>query len=356
MTVDPIGFDPDRFSRLAPLQMRARYVMEGFLDGVHKSPFHGPSVEFSEYRDYQPGDDLRHVDWRLYARRDRLAVKRYEQETNARCYLLVDTSASMAYRGEGAWDSKLGAAKVLAAALAWILLRQGDAVGLMARGFGDSPARGVGPRARRVRGSRRGTGQHAENQQAGHLVYLPPSRVRSRLGELLGRLRQLETTPAPGPSSPAGEDPGSLASLLDACAHRLHRRSLVFVASDLLDPSEGVRRALERLRFDGHDCRILQVLDRDELELPFAEGAVLEDLETGLRRQVSTGARRRYLSRLRTFLEDWHALLRRLEIRHTLAVTDADPARALSRLLLPPGSRILAAEAEGHGDRAEGVG
>ena len=126
------GVRPELLARLQGLDWKARYVMEGFLSGVHGSPFHGPSVEFREYRDYQPGDDLRRVDWRLFARSDRLSVKRFEQETNARCYILCDTSASMAYRGSAAWGSKLECARVLALALGWLLLKQNDAVGLLA--------------------------------------------------------------------------------------------------------------------------------------------------------------------------------------------------------------------------------
>src|SRR5258707_3555916 len=124
-------FDPKVLAALAGLDFKARYVMEGFLSGLHDSPFHGFSVEFSDYRNYQPGDDLRHLDWRLFARNDRLCIKRYMQETNARFYVVCDTSASMNYRGPGAWGSKLECARVLAAALTWFLLRQNDAAGMV---------------------------------------------------------------------------------------------------------------------------------------------------------------------------------------------------------------------------------
>src|SRR5262249_17045350 len=113
------------------LQLKARYLVEGFLSGLHNSPFHGFSVEFSDYRRYQPGDDLRHLDWRLYARSDRFCIKQYMQETNVRFYILCDTSASMEYRGSAAWGSKLECAKVLSCALSWFLLKQNDAVGLV---------------------------------------------------------------------------------------------------------------------------------------------------------------------------------------------------------------------------------
>src|SRR5881628_3539229 len=125
------GFDPKVLAALEGLDFKARYVMEGFLSGLHDSPFHGFSVEFSDYRNYQPGDDLRHLDWRLYARSDRLCIKRYMQETNVRFYVVCDTSASMQYRGTTAWGSKLECARVLAAALTWFLLKQNDAAGMV---------------------------------------------------------------------------------------------------------------------------------------------------------------------------------------------------------------------------------
>src|SRR5256714_11964899 len=124
-------FDPNTLAGLEGFDLKARYVMEGFLSGLHESPFHGFSVEFSDYRNYQPGDDLRHLDWRLFARSDRLCIKRYMQETNARFYIICDTSASMDYRGAAAWGSKLDCARILAGALTWFLLKQNDAAGMV---------------------------------------------------------------------------------------------------------------------------------------------------------------------------------------------------------------------------------
>src|SRR5262245_59150729 len=124
--------DARKLASIPGLEWKARYVMEGFLPGLHGSPFHGASVEFRDYREYQPGDDPRRLDWRLYARNDRLYVRRYEQETNARAYLLCDASASMGYRGRRAWASKLEAAQVLALATGWMLIGQSDAVGCVA--------------------------------------------------------------------------------------------------------------------------------------------------------------------------------------------------------------------------------
>ena len=288
----PPRFDPRLLAALSGLQLKARYVMEGFLSGVHGSPFHGLSVEFSEYRDYQPGDDPRTIDWRFFARSDRLCVKRFEQETNARCYVACDTSGSMDYRGPRAWASKMEAARVLAAALASVLLRQNDAVGCL-------------------------------GLAGGALRFLPPSRIPGQLGRLLGRLEGF-----------APQGGAALADLLELSGRLLHRRSLVLIVSDLLEPSEGAARAFERLRFDGHECLVLQVLDPDEIDFPFAEGTILEDLETGRRREPRPGARERYLQRFAQAMEDWKALLRRLEVPHALVRTDEDPRRALMRLLV----------------------
>ena len=286
------SFDPKVLMRLSGLEWKARYVMEGFLSGLHGSPFHGLSVEFRDYRDYQPGDDLRRVDWRLYARSDRLSVKRFEQETNARCYLACDTSASMAYRGQRAWGSKMEAGRVLAAALCSLLLRQNDAVGCL-------------------------------GMAEGSLRFLPPSRIPGQLGRLLGRLSGF--TPGGGPA---------LEPLLSQASRLLHRRSLLLVVSDLLEPSEAAEPALERLRFDGHECLIVQVLDPDEIDFPFAEGTILEDLETGSRRETRPGARERYRRRFEDAMEGWKSLFRRLEVPHALVRTDEDPRRALTRLLV----------------------
>jgi uncharacterized protein (DUF58 family) len=270
--------------------------MEGFLGGLHGSPFHGPSVEFRDYRDYQPGDDLRRVDWRLYARSDRLSVKRYEQETNARCLLLCDTSASMAYRGRGAWGSKLDGARTLALALGWLLLRQGDAVGLLALGRGPG-----GPAVR----------------------YLPPSQKSHQAGRLLREMGRLV----------AGGG-AALPDLLDHAARILPRRGLIVLFTDLLEPAASLERGLARLRFAGHDCTCLQVLDGDEVDLPFADGLVLEDLETGERRHVDPGrARATYQARFRAFMDDHRRLLRDLEVPFGTIRTDEDPGRALARAI-----------------------
>jgi len=277
--------------------------MEGFLAGLHGSPFHGPSVEFKEYRDYRPGDDPRHLDWRLYARSDRLCIRRFEQETNLRGYLLLDTSASMAYRGARARQSKLECAQAVALAFGWALLRQNDAVGLLAQGPPEPGPRLDGRPPRR------------------EPRLLKPSQKPHQAGQLLRALGDLE---AVGGSLL----PDLLARAFAAAA----RRSLLIVVSDFLEPTRALENAFERARFEGHECLCLQVLDADELDFPFTGAHVFEDPETGERRRfVGEEARAQYQARLERFLREWRDLWIRLQVRSVLIRTDEDPASALAR-------------------------
>ena len=287
-------FDPKVLAALEGLDFKARYVMEGFLTGLHDSPFHGFSVEFSDYRNYQPGDDLRHLDWRLYARSDRLCVKRYMQETNARFYVICDTSASMRYRGSAAWASKLEVAKVLAAALTWFLLHQNDAAGMVTLS-------GANPIPEFIR----------------------PSQRPNQFGVMLRQLEGLQATGGP-----------SLGALLQHAVRLVHRRSVILFLSDLLEPSEEAAFGFKQLRFHGHEVIVFQVLDRDEVEFPFSEPRVFEDLETGTRRAVNPAAvRERYLARFGAFMEGYRQLFQSLEMPHCVVRTDTDPWQALALFL-----------------------
>jgi len=287
-------FDPKLLAALEGLDFKARYVMEGFLAGLHSSPFHGFSVEFSDYRDYQPGDDLRRLDWRLYARSDRLCIKRYMQETNVRFYVVCDASASMEYRGATAWASKLDCAKVLGAALTWFLLKQNDAAGMVTlSGQSEIPE------------------------------YIRPSQRSTQFGLMLRQIESLQ------PSGGA-----CLSSLLRHSARLVHRRSVILFFSDLLEPSKEVALGFKQLRFDGHEVIVFQVLDRDELEFPFAEPKVFEDLETGVRRVVTPAmARTKYLERFNEFMHAHYELFRQLEIPYCLVRTDQNPWQALALFL-----------------------
>ena len=279
---------------LEGLDFKARYVMEGFLSGLHDSPFHGFSVEFSDYRNYQPGDDLRHLDWRLYARSDRLCIKRYMQETNVRFYLVCDTSASMRYRGASSWGSKLECAKVLGAALTWFLLKQNDAAGMITM-----------------------SGEREVPE------FIRPSQRPNQFGLML---RQLELLDASGGVC--------LSRLLQHTIRLIHRRSVILLFSDLLEPSEEVALGFKQLRFHGHEVIVFQVLDPDEMEFPFTEPKLFEDLETGARRMVSpVAARQSYLARFNAFMEAHRQTFRGLEMSHCVVRTDENPWRALAHFL-----------------------
>ncbi len=247
---------PDALANVASMELRARLIVEGFLTGLHRSPFHGFSVEFAEHRAYAPGDELRHVDWKAFGRNDRLVVKRYEEETNLRQTVVLDTSASMRYAG-AAGVTKLTVAATLAAALHALMVRQRDATGLVA--FDQTV-----------------------------FQHLRPSATRAHLATLFATLDRLATRPPP----PAAET--GVAAALHDVAERIPRRGLVVVLSDLFDASGDARetvRALQHLRHRGHEVVVFHILDaatERRFELPDA-AVRLRDLETGEERTVLPG-------------------------------------------------------------------
>ena len=217
---------PEQLAGLGDLDFLARKLVEGFLLGLHRSPHRGFSAEFAELRGYQPGDDLRYIDWRMYARSDRFYVKQFEEETNLRAYLLLDGSGSMGWSSSpGRLPTKLWYGKLLAAALAHILLRQGDAVGLAT--FDE-----------RIR------------------THLPPRGGDRQQRELLTRLDGVEPQGETHPGDPLRE-----------IATRLTRRGMVVVISDLLTDPEPARRALQYLRHRGHQVLVLHLFDPGERDL-----------------------------------------------------------------------------------------
>jgi uncharacterized protein (DUF58 family) len=287
--------DPAALARLQNLELRARTVVEGALAGLHRSPHHGASVEFAEHKEYTAGDEIKHIDWKAYGKFDKYYVKRFEEETELRAYLLVDTSESMAYRGAG--GSKLDYARVLAASLAYLLLRQQDQVGMIAFGA-------------RLRG------------------YLPP---RARGGHLADLLLALDGLEANGPTD--------LARGLSYVSEVAQRRALVVVLSDLLDttPAEGrneVRHILRGLRARKHDVCVLHVLDRDELTLPFEGTTQFESMEDG-RRLLAEPAdvRRAYLDEVGRFVEGWRRGLAEGDVEYHLVDTSRAPADVLLEFL-----------------------
>jgi uncharacterized protein (DUF58 family) len=230
--------DPAILAKLGTMELKARTVVEGFLSGLHRSPYKGFSVEFAEYRQYMPGDDLSTLDWKVYARSDRHYVKKFEEATNLECHILLDLSASMAYRG-GAPMSKLEYGSVLAASLAFLMNRQRDATGLIA--FED------------------------------RIVFRMPARARpGHLHALLLALERLE----PGRRSDVGRP-------LHQLAEALTKRSMVVLISDMLDDPEPIVKGLRHLRFRGSDVVVFQVLDPSELTFPFRGPSRFRDVETG---------------------------------------------------------------------------
>jgi uncharacterized protein (DUF58 family) len=246
--------DPQALMRIKSLQMRARVAVEGFMRGIHRSPYHGFSVEFSEYREYSPGDDPRYLDWRLYARSDRYYVKRFEDETNLRCYLVLDTSRSMGYTS-GAY-SKSEYARTAAATIAYFLSTQRDAVGLLT--FEDRITE-----------------------------YLPP---RHRPGHLRRLMAALDREPQGRATN--------LAEPLEQIAATVRKRGLVILLSDLLAPIDSLRTRLGYLRSRGHDVIVLRILDPAEVQFAFTAPAMYHDLESGRELYVDPSAvRAEYLRR-----------------------------------------------------------
>lgn len=257
---------PEILSKIGGLELRARTVVEGIVSGMHRSPYHGYSVEFAQHREYVPGDDLRRLDWRVYGKSDRYYVKQYEEETNLRAHLLLDCSASMRYpehdRATGRMN-KFEYAATLAASLAYLLVHQQDAVGLLL----------------------------FDNQMRANLPAL------SNYAHLQSILTQLEMARL--------ESPTDATAAFAQLGTQLHRRSLVILISDLLADAEEVIRGIERLRHGNHEVIVMHVLDQDEREFPFLDNTLFEGLEApDLQLMADPQAlRAAYLEALEAFLE-----------------------------------------------------
>jgi uncharacterized protein (DUF58 family) len=230
--------DPKTIARLKNIDLKARLVVEGFLTGLHRSPYHGFSVEFAEHRQYHPGDDTRHLDWKVLGRSDRYFIKQFEEETNLRCIIAVDKSASMKYASPGN-ISKFEYSIYLAAAISYLLLKQRDGVGLAL---------------------------YDMNLRS----YLPPKSKQTYLNEILKTLDN--TVPS---------DQTGTAKALDELAERIKRRGLVVIISDFLDDETSVLNALKHFRHRNNEVIAFQILDPRELDLKLGIAANLKDIETG---------------------------------------------------------------------------
>ena len=228
-------FDPKVLAGISDLYLRARWVVEGMMSGIHRSRSKGFSVEFEQHREYSPGDEIRRIDWKALGRFDRYFVKEYEDETNLRAYLLVDTSGSMDYASDGVTKFDYGC--TLAASIAYLILRQQDAAGIVT--FSD----------------------HIE-------TFIPPKAKRDYLIQIL---RALENR------GPAGET--NVGKILEEIAGQIKRRGLVVLVSDLLDEPEQILKGLRLFRFKGNDVIVFHLLDPAELSLPFDGNILFEDLE-----------------------------------------------------------------------------
>lgn len=285
-------FDPRTLARLAAARLRSRRAVEGHMAGMHRSPLRGLSVEFAEHREYSPGDDLRYVDWKVFGRSDKFYLKQYEEETNLVCYLAVDTSASMGYRGPAAAMSKLEYAQRAAANLAYLVTRQQDSVALAT--FDAEVRQFVRP------------GRGAEHWR--HVV------------------ESFDVS---------GEDrPTSIGPVLHQLAERFIDRGLVILISDLFDDVPKLVAGLKHLRHRRHDVIVLQVLDAAEIEFPFRRTTMFESVETDdevLAHPIAL--RKAYLAEFGRFLDAVRRGCRELSIDHFVLRTDEPLADALSRFL-----------------------
>ena len=282
---------PATLARLGTLELKARTIVEGFLTGLHRSPFKGFSVEFAEYRQYLPGDDLATLDWKVFARTDRHFIKKYEEETNLDCHILLDVSASMGY-GSGE-VTKLQYASYLAAALAYLMHRQRDAVGLIS--FDDKIVKMLAPSAR-----------------PGHL---------SALLIALDRLQMGART--------------NVAKPLNDLAEAIHKRGLVVLISDLLDEPERVLEGLKHFRYRGTDVIVFQILDPAELRFPFEQAARFRDVETRDEvLAVPSAVREQYLAAITGLQERYRRELRLAGIDYVMLDTSVPLDGALMAYLM----------------------
>ena len=282
--------DFDTLARIDNMHLLAKTVVEGFIMGLHRSPFRGFSVEFAEYRQYTPGDDIRHIDWKVYGKSDRFYIKQYEEETNLSCYILLDCSASMGY-GSGP-VTKLQYGSFLAASLAYFMIQQRDATGLV---LFDEKMRQV----------------------------LPP---RSRLTHLHRLLQALED-----------QEPGEgtdIATPLHDMAEGLKRRGLMVLISDLYDDPERVLSALQHFKFQGSDLIVFQIADAAELKFPFDRMTEFIDPETHESvRLTGDAVRRTYLEEMEKFFNEYRKGCADLKVDYHVFDTSTPLELALSEYL-----------------------
>ena len=290
--------DPILLSSIHDLEFVARVTVEGALSGLHRSPFHGYSAEFSQYRHYRAGDDLKYVDWKLFARTDRLYTKQFRETTNVRMQVVLDASASMAFRS-GSGASKIEYARLIAGALAHLLTGQGDAAGLT--------------------------------------VY--DTDIRTYLGSRPGKshLRAILTTLAKTSAAGGTASAAALRRAIDL----LRSRGVVVLISDLYEDEEGVHAELRRAARMGHDVTVFHLLTEDELDCPWSGEVEVEDSETGRRVLTSAASAPEYRDGMKAFVRRWRERCIAAGIPYVLTRTGAPPDHTLREYLLGRGTGSL---------------
>ena len=281
---------PEVAAKLGNMSLRARLVVEGYIIGLHKSPYHGFSVEFAEHRAYGPGDEIRHIDWKLYGKTDRYYVKQYEEETNLRSYLILDISKSMTYRSKNI--SKLEYASYLTAALSYLMLNQKDGIGLI---LFDKKIQS----------------------------FIPPRSTSSHLNTIFSQLDQINP----------GEDT-QLGNVLHEMADRIKKRGLVILISDLFDDFDEIIGGLKHFRYNKQEVIVFHILDRQELNFNFNTRTRFKDMETG--ELVTTEPwqiRNSYKDLMLEFQDKYRKQCRKRLIDYIPLFTDHDLDIALSQYL-----------------------
>lgn len=278
--------DPATVSKLAGMELKARLVVEGFMVGLHRSPYHGFSVEFAEHRQYMPGDDIRRIDWKVYGKSDRFYIKQFEEETNLRAHILLDASASMGYKSDGI--SKLEYGSYLAAALSYLMLRQQDSPGLLVYDH-------------KIRS------------------YIPPHGARSHINNILKELNHIQAA-----------EKTDAASSFHELADRIKRRGLIVVISDLFDDPNKTLMGLKHFRHKKHEVIVFQILDPFERNFGYKAEARFRDMETGqLLLTNPHQIRQEYVSRLNEFVESFSRACRDSLIDYHLLDTSVPFDKAL---------------------------
>ncbi len=288
MTENP--FDPVALSKIANMELRARLVVDGVLSGIHKSHYKGSSIEFLEHKEYSPGDEIKHIDWKALAKTDKYYIKQFEEETNLKCYIFLDTSGSMGYKSTGI--SKFEYASTLAASLAYLLLKQSDLVGLI-----------------------------SFSEKALH--YIPPRSRLTHLHILLNALKEIKI---------AGKSNAS--AVFSEFLEKIGRRSLIIIISDFFDDTEKIIRQLKYFQFKKNEVILFHILDPYELTFPFETITYFESMEDDRRILADTKSiKDRYLSGINRFTEQLRQSCFESQIDYRLIDTTTPLDQALINFL-----------------------